>query len=115
MVINSIEVASMTFVHPPTRSILFSAVAFKLIIVVVPGTELHAIVGCEKLVTTIVTKIIAIKRISSISTNEVGICHAVFVTFIFHPERSIVCSTTKKGIETLDPEPQKASQKFSLS
>lgn len=74
MVINSIEVASMTLVHPPTRSILFSTVAFKLIIVIVPGTELHAIVGCEKLVARIVAKIIAIKGISSISTSKVGIC-----------------------------------------
>ena len=71
----------MTFVHPPTRSILFGTVAIILIIVTVPGTELHAIMGCEKLVTRIITKIIAIKCISSISTNEVSICQAVFVIF----------------------------------
>lgn len=78
--------ASVTFVHPPTRSVLFSTVAIKLIIVIVPSTELHAIMGCEKLVARIIAKIIAIKCVSSISTNEVSICQAVFVIFTRHLE-----------------------------
>lgn len=104
LVVNSIEVACMTLVHPPTRSILLGTVAVILVIVIVPGTELHAIVGCEKLVTRIITKIKTFKGISSISANEVGICQAVFVSFRCHLERGIVGSTIKTRIETSYPE-----------
>lgn len=80
----------MTLVHPPARSILLSTVAIELVVVIVPGTEVHAIVGCEKLVTGIITKIVAVEGIPGISANEVGIGQAVFVGFRTHPEHGIV-------------------------
>lgn len=86
----------MALVHPPTRSILFSTVAFKPIIVIVPGAELHAIMGGKELVTRIVTKIKAIKGISSFSFKEVGISQTVFVTLWCYVERAIVCSAVKR-------------------
>lgn len=95
LVINSVEVASVTLIHPPTRAILFCTVPFKLIIVIVPGTELHAIVGSEELVTGIITKIIAIEGIAGISADEVGVGQAVFVGLGCHPERGIVCSAVR--------------------
>lgn len=82
----------MTFVHPPTGPILLGTVAFELIVVVVPGAELHAIVGREELIAGVITEIVAIKGVSGVSTDEVGVGQAVFVSFRTYPEHGVVCS-----------------------
>lgn len=85
----------MTFVHPPTGPILLGTVAVKLVVVVVPGAELHAVVGREELIAGVVTEIVAVKGVSSVSPDEVGVGQAVFVRFRTHPEHGVVCSAVR--------------------
>lgn len=87
----------MTSIHPPSRSILLSTVASEVIIVVVIGTEPHAIVRGKGFVTGIISKIKAIKGIPGFTTDKVGISQSILVLFTSHFEYSIVSSAVNKG------------------
>lgn len=87
----------MTSVHPPSRSILLSTIALKVIIVAIIGTESHAIMEGIGFVTWIISKIKAIKGISSFATNKVCIGQSVLVLFSSHFEYSIISSAVNRG------------------
>lgn len=70
----------MTSVHPPSRAILQSTVAIISVIVLVKGTELHAIVRCEELVARVVAKVKAVESISSITAHVESISQTVLVS-----------------------------------
>lgn len=87
--------ASVALVHPPAGPVLLGAVALELVVVVVPGAELHAVVGREELIAGVITEIVAVKGVSGVSTDEVGVGQAVFVSFRTHPEHGVVCSAVR--------------------
>lgn len=87
----------MTSIHPPSRSILLSTVSSEVVIVVIIGTEPHAIMRGKGFVTWIVSKIKAIKGIPGFATEKVGVSQSILVIFTSHFEYSIVSSTVNKG------------------
>lgn len=80
----------MTPVHPPAGAVLLSTVAIILVIVLVEGTELHAIVRRVELVTGIITKVEAIESISSITAKVVAVCQTVIVSLCSNSEHGVV-------------------------
>lgn len=87
----------MTSIHPPSRSILLSTVASKVIIVIIIGTEPHAIMIGKGFVAWIISKMKAIKGIPGFTTNKVGVSQPILVFFTSHFEYSIVSSAVNKG------------------
>lgn len=87
----------MTSIHPPSRPILLSTVAFIAIIVIIMGTELHAIVVGVGFITWVISKMISIKGIPGFTTDEVGVSQSILVFFTSHSEYSIVSSAVNKG------------------
>lgn len=69
----------MTSVHPPAGAVLQSTVAIVLVVVLVDGTELHAVVGRVELVAGIIAEVEAIESISGIATKVVAVRQAVLV------------------------------------
>ena len=86
----------MASIHPPSRSILLSTVALKVVIVIIKGAEAHAIMVGIGFVTWIISKIKAIKSISSFATNKVGIGQSVLVFFSSHFEHGLVSSAVNR-------------------
>lgn len=96
-IIFAIEVTSMASIHPPPRSVLLSTVAFVVVIVVIMGTEPHAIVVGVGFITWVIPKIVSIKGIPSVTPDEVGISQSILVLFTSHSEYSVVSSAVNKG------------------
>lgn len=87
----------MTSIHPPPRSILLSTVAFIVIVVIVIGTEPHAIVVGVGFITWVIPKIESIEGIPGVTPDEVGVGQSVLVLFTPHSEHSVVSSAGNRG------------------
>lgn len=81
---------SVASVHPPAGALLQSAVAVKVVIVVVEGAELHAIVGCEVLVAWVTIKVKAAESVSGITTKVMSVRQTVLVDFWSNSDHVVI-------------------------
>ena len=90
LVVSAVQMCSMTSVHPPAGAVLQSTVAVVLVVVLVDGTELHAVVRRVELVAGVIAKVEAIESISGVATKVVAVRQAVFVGLWSNSEHVVV-------------------------
>lgn len=89
-VVFAIKMGSVASVHPPTGSVLLSTVAFEPVVVTVEGAELHAVVGCERFVAGVASKVITVECIPSVAAKVKPVCEAVLVGLRSNSEHVVV-------------------------